>query len=104
MDYAFKYTEKAGCETESEYPYKGADESCEYKAADEKFKNTGYHDVTANNSAQLKAALAQQPVSVAIQANGMSFQFYTSGVFDDKSCGTQLDHGVLAVGYGTESG
>ena len=50
MDYAFKYTEKYGCETESEYPYKGADESCEYKAADEKFKNKGYKDVTANNS------------------------------------------------------
>ena len=42
MDYAFKYTEKYGCELETAYPYKGVDESCSYNSADEKFKNTGY--------------------------------------------------------------
>ena len=32
-------------------------------------------------------------------------QLYKKGVYDPKQCSkTQLDHGVLAIGYGTEDG
>lgn len=34
----------------------------------------------------------------------MVFQLYTGGVLDSSKCGTSLDHGVLAVGFGTDSG
>merc|ERR1712139_485931 len=38
------------------------------------------------------------------EADKSVFQLYRSGVLDSASCGTNLDHGVLTVGYGTESG
>lgn len=53
---------------------------------------------------QLKAAIAKQPVAVTIEADRTVFQQYTSGVMDSSECGTQLDHAVTAVGYGTENG
>ncbi|ERN19266.1 hypothetical protein AMTR_s00061p00215530 [Amborella trichopoda] len=59
---------------------------------------TGYEDVPTNNETALLQAVASQPVSVAIDASG--FQFYSGGIFTGE-CGTELDHGVTAVGYGT---
>jgi C1A family cysteine protease len=50
----------------------------------------------------LVASIAQQPVSVAIEADHLSFQLYKGGVYSGM-CGTRLDHGVLAVGYGEEN-
>ena len=47
-------------------------------------------------------AVAQQPVSVSIEADTAVFQMYTSGVFNSTACGTTLDHAVLTVGYGTD--
>ena len=44
-------------------------------------------------------ALAQQPVSIAIEADQREFQLYSSGIFNSLNCGQNLDHGVLLVGY-----
>jgi C1A family cysteine protease len=52
----------------------------------------------------LREAVSQQPISVAIEADSRTFQLYTSGVITSESCGTNLDHGVLVVGYGEEDG
>merc|ERR1719446_77231 len=48
-------------------------------------------------------AVAQQPVSIAVEADKRVFQSYKSGIMTG-DCGTKLDHGILAVGYGTENG
>jgi len=64
---------------------------------------TKHTDVGTTEGA-LEAAVAQQPVSVAIEADQEVFQHYTSGVLTDDACGSQLDHGVLAVGYGIDNG
>ena len=102
MDNAFQYIEQTPLETESEYPYTARTGTCQYSG-----KGTGkvadYFDVTPGSPSQLKAAILKGPTSVAIEADQFSFQSYHSGVIT-KGCGTNLDHGVLAVGYGTENG
>jgi len=102
MDYAFEYTKAKGLVTEQKYPYKAVDQRCKAPTAKD-VKITGYVDVPVNSDADLKKAVLLGPVSVAIEADQMVFQFYKSGVFDDASCGTNLDHGVLVVGYNTDA-
>ncbi|XP_057460610.1 senescence-specific cysteine protease SAG39-like [Actinidia eriantha] len=102
MDDAFKFIEQnKGLTTETNYPYDGTDGTCnKNKAANHAAKIVGYEDVPANSENALLKAVANQPISVAIDAGGSDFQFYSSGVFTGE-CGTELDHGVTAVGYGT---
>merc|ERR1712216_771863 len=104
MDNGFKYIMSKGDVLESNYPYTGKTGTCQSsKTSPFAVKVTGYKDVQASNEAQLQAAVAQQPVSVAIEADQSGFQFYKSGVFSG-TCGTKLDHGVLVVGYGSDGG
>jgi len=103
MDYAFQWVIKnGGIASEAAYPYTARDGSCKRVASTSKI--SGFKDVDAGNEDALYTALALGPVSVAIEADQTCFQFYHSGVLDDDSCGTNLDHGVLAVGYGSDSG
>ena len=48
-------------------------------------------------------AVNHGPVSVAIEADTEVFQEYEGGIITSDECGTNLDHGVLVVGYGVES-
>ncbi|KAK1284932.1 Vignain [Acorus calamus] len=102
MDNAFEFMiHKGGITTESNYPYQETDGSCNARKAGAIAASIkGYEDVPANNEKALLAAAANQPVSVAIDAGEDAFQFYSSGVFTGE-CGTDLDHGVTVVGYGT---
>merc|ERR1712151_1165408 len=65
---------------------------------------SSYADVRSGSASQLRAALNNQTVSVAIEADQSVFQLYNGGVLTSSSCGKQLDHGVIAVGYGNEDG
>lgn len=103
MGLAMDYSAKNPLELESDYPYKAIDGKCSYKADKGHSKNKGHTNVKQNSLPDLKAAIAQGPVSVAIEADTMVFQFYNGGILNSKSCGTNLDHGVLAVGYGSEN-
>uniref|UniRef100_A0A0C9RW92 TSA: Wollemia nobilis Ref_Wollemi_Transcript_9441_2227 transcribed RNA sequence n=1 Tax=Wollemia nobilis TaxID=56998 RepID=A0A0C9RW92_9CONI len=105
MDYAFEFIiSNGGIDSEKDYPYTAYDGSCDtYRKNAHVVTIDSYEDVPENDELSLKKAAAGQPISVAIEASGRAFQFYESGVFAS-SCGTQLDHGVTLVGYGSENG
>jgi cathepsin L len=100
MDSAFKWIESNGICSEASYPYTAADGTCKKCTAVASVKS--YTDVGVNSEPDLVNAIVQQPVAVAVEADQASFQLYAGGVMT-AACGTQLDHGVLAVGYGTDS-
>jgi len=105
MDYGFEYIVKnKGITTEAAYPYTATGpNNCSAAGKPVAATMLGYKDVPVNSETALETAIAQTPVSVAVEADQSVFQFYSGGVMDS-ACGTQLDHGVLAVGYGTLGG
>merc|ERR1719337_64263 len=103
MELAFNFAGTVNVATESSYPYKARDGTCKtsFTTAIPQGGVTGYKSVGQSTNA-LKSALNSGPVSVAIEADQMAFQLYSGGVLSS-GCGTNLDHGVLAVGYDSNS-
>jgi len=107
MDQAFDYIKiNGGIDTEESYPYEAIDDTCKYSKSNIGGEDVGYVDITQGDEHALKHAVANQgPISVAIDASQPSFQFYSSGVYDEPNCSSdQLDHGVLVAGYGESNG
>jgi len=107
MDQAFQYIkDNNGIDTEDSYPYEAVDNQCRFKAENVGATDTGFTDITSKDENALQQAVATVgPISVAIDAGHTSFQLYKKGVYNEPFCSqVRLDHGVLAVGYGTDSG
>ena len=122
MDAAFQYIKaNEGIDTETSYPYEARDGKCRFNKANVGATDTvsraakndvasgllllqGFVDIKTQNETDLQLAIATVgPISVAIDASQDSFQFYRSGVYNEPACSTtELDHGVLAVGYGEQ--
>ncbi|KAJ4717005.1 Cysteine proteinase [Melia azedarach] len=106
-NYAFEYIASNGLQTEQDYPFISFDEdspaeSCKLKTGDV-VRISGHEMVPENDEESLLKALANQPVSVAIEASSKDFQHYKGGIFNG-SCGIYANHAVTAVGYGSEAG
>jgi len=107
MDYAFKYIiSNNGIDTESSYPYTATGPNqCEFNPANVGATLSSFQDVAGGDENALQSAVHKTPVSVAIDASHQSFQFYSGGVYNEPACSsTNLDHGVLAIGWGVDSG
>jgi len=106
MDWAFAYIKDNGIEAEASYKYRHRDETCKFDKSKVVGTCTGFVDVAKQDESALQQAVATiGPVSVAIDASHFSFQLYHGGIYYEKHCSsTRLDHGVLAVGYGSDNG
>jgi len=107
MDNAFRYIKaNGGIDTEDSYPYEARDGKCRFKKENIGATVTGFTDIPQGDESALTQAIATVgPISVAIDASHFSFQLYHQGVYFERRCSSvRLDHGVLAVGYGTENG
>lgn len=106
MDQAFQYVkDKGGIEGETDYPYTAEEATCQFDESKERATVSGFTDITSGDESALQSAVASKgPISVAIDASHESFQMYQGGVYDEPDCSSsQLDHGVLVVGYGVDS-
>ncbi|KAM9982843.1 hypothetical protein ACTFIZ_007365 [Dictyostelium cf. discoideum] len=105
MTLAFEYIiNNKGIDTESSYPFTGEEGKCLYNPSNIGAELQSYVNVTSGSESDLAAKVTQGPTSVAIDASQPSFQFYSTGIYNEPACSsTQLDHGVLAVGFGSGS-
>jgi len=105
MDQAFAYIIKNnGIDTEMSYPYVPKDGSCMFNPSNIGATEVSCMDIERESEDNLQKAVATEgPISVAIDAGHRSFQLYKTGVYKEPECSSaRLDHGVLAVGYGTD--
>ncbi|MBN3280405.1 CATS protein, partial [Polyodon spathula] len=106
MHHAFQYViDNQGIDSDSSYPYTAQEGQCRYNSANKAATCSQYHCISEGNEEALKEAVGTVgPISVAIDATRPQFILYRSGVYDDPSCSQRVNHGVLAVGYGTLAG
>ncbi|XP_016078356.1 PREDICTED: cathepsin L1 [Miniopterus natalensis] len=104
MDNAFRYVQSnGGLDSEESYPYQAMVGSCKYRPEDSVANDTGFVDIPQQEMSLMKAVATVGPISVAVDASHISFQFYEDGIYYDPHCSSEnLDHGVLVVGYGFE--
>ncbi|XP_050367823.1 low-temperature-induced cysteine proteinase-like [Argentina anserina] len=111
MDYAFEWViSNGGIDTESDYPYTsttGFDGTCNVtKEETSKVVTIDSYTDVPETEAGLFSAVLQQPISVGIDGSTWDFQLYSSGIYDGDCSDdpNEIDHAVLIVGYGSESG
>ena len=102
MGSAFKWSARHGMASSRDYPYTARNGTCRISSKRVTHVNTSYSYVQRNNNSELVRAISQSVISVAIAANRI--QLYRGGIFNNWGCGTQLNHGVAAVGYGQSGG
>ncbi|CAH4031476.1 unnamed protein product [Pieris brassicae] len=103
-DNAYRAIEQlGGLEAENDYPYEGVDDKCLYNKTLSRVHISGALNISSNETDMAKWLTQNGPISIGINANAM--QFYVGGVSHPwrMLCSpTNLDHGVLIVGYGVK--
>uniref|UniRef100_A0A6P7G4E7 Cathepsin L-like proteinase n=1 Tax=Diabrotica virgifera virgifera TaxID=50390 RepID=A0A6P7G4E7_DIAVI len=96
MTDAFNYVKRHGLAAESKYKYTGKRGSCK-NVHKQVSSLSGFVNLARTETALVNALANVGPISIAVDAD--TWQHYGGGVFNNKNCGTALNHGILAVGY-----
>ncbi|GMI49998.1 hypothetical protein ScalyP_jg5952 [Parmales sp. scaly parma] len=97
---AFDYATQQGLSTENSYPYDGKDTECDSSKIVPVANITGYVRLPTNDYDSLMGAMQLGSVAISVSAAWTS---YESGVYTDvDACGFDIDHAVVAEGYGTD--
>ncbi|XP_012783585.1 cathepsin S [Ochotona princeps] len=106
MTQAFQYIiDNNGIDSDASYPYKAKAGQCKYDSKNRAATCSRYVELPSGSEEALKEAVANKgPVSVAIDASHSSFFLYRSGVYYEPNCTQEVNHGVLAIGYGHADG
>lgn len=103
--YGYDFIRMVGIETGEDYPFTGSDlVKCHRNMSLFSYQIKGYVQVTPNDSDQLAAAVAQQPVSICIDGEQSDFLLYSGGIYKGEGCTTNLGHCLAIVGYDSENG
>jgi len=104
-DWASAYIQAKGIDDSPSYPYKAKDGSCKQTSPTAASLDS-FATLTKSEQVLKDTVYQLGPVAVAIDVTD-SFANYKKGVWQDSSCKNgemDLDHCVLVVGYGTDSG
>ncbi|CAG9765400.1 unnamed protein product [Ceutorhynchus assimilis] len=100
---AFKYLTNNQITAENEYAYTGTQQMCNNNMGNFKISIKGYQTIQPDESQLQQAVATIGPISAALDASNL--QFYAGGVYRDDDCAVgRVNHGIVIVGYGTESG
>jgi len=98
---AFKYAQDAGMTTEDAWPYRARDDKCDVSKIKKVATIGGYVRLPTNDyNALITAVATSGPIAISVAAT--QWQFYDSGVYNG-DCGTEINHAVTLVGYGTDA-
>jgi KDEL-tailed cysteine endopeptidase len=98
-----------GINTDANYPYtafNGTNSTC-LTALTTNHAATVVQDYywTPGEPTGMLAQLKIQPIAVNLAGGSQLFQLYVSGIITNATaCGTQVDHSIMAMGFGTSSG
>ncbi|KAF9412244.1 hypothetical protein HW555_009187 [Spodoptera exigua] len=113
--------ELGGLESETDYPYVGQAQSCQFQAGKAAVRLTGCNNYNIQSQERLKKYIKNRtsftihvtPTFLTLyikwtniySVKSAGFHLYTGGVMNDQDCNTgEVNHAILLVGYGTENG
>ena len=95
----FDYAHSQSLCTSNDYPYLGLNDNWrDWKLWNTKYFVRKFASVEPNNRQGLYSIISKQPVSVAVDASSIGWQFYAGGILKN-GWSNDVNHSVTAVGY-----